>query len=243
MTLQEWTALLPRGQDPRRPTSWRRTAPHAPAPDMPVVDASVVVDWVAPDSDTGGPARTLLDGWAATGQAVLGSRLLLEEVAHALLTGVRRQRWSGAAADRAFSLLTRLPVQLADVPGDLLRAYELSRRYDEHPIYDMVYLAMAERVGQHLVTADERLLGARAPADLRAPAAAHNGVAAEAAARRLGACRDPALRARAAGVCGRPPAYRRLRSGARSGPPGRVMPPTVRDLAPPVVDVPASSPA
>lgn len=125
---------------------------------MPVVDASVVVDWVAPDSDPHGPARALLQRWAEQAEAVIAPRLLLEEVGNALLTGVRRRRWSGSEADSAFALLQKLPVQLRDLPGDVARAYELSRRYDEHPLYDMVYVAMAERLGERLVTADRRLL-------------------------------------------------------------------------------------
>lgn len=125
---------------------------------MPVVDASVVVDWVAPDSDPAGPARRLLDRWAQDEAAVLAPRLLLEEVGNALLTGVRRRRWSGAQADQAFAALLRLPVQLRDTPADVARAYELSRRHDEHPLYDMVYVAVAERLGERLVTADRRLV-------------------------------------------------------------------------------------
>jgi predicted nucleic acid-binding protein len=110
---------------------------------MPVVDASVVVDWVAPDSDPHGPARALLRRWAEQDEVVLAPRLLLDEVGNALLTGVRRGRWSGSEADSAFALLQRMPVQLRDLPGDVARAYELSRRYDEHPLDDMVYVAMA----------------------------------------------------------------------------------------------------
>lgn len=125
---------------------------------MPVVDASVVVDWVAPDSDSRGAARTLLESWAQENATVLAPRLLLEEVGNALLTGVRRSRWSGAQADASFAALLRLPVQLRDTPADVTRAYELSRRYDEHPLYDMVYVAMTERLGERLVTADRRLV-------------------------------------------------------------------------------------
>lgn len=88
---------------------------------------------------------------------LLGPRLLAEEVANALLTGVRRQRWHGSAADAAFELLRALPVGYVDQPGDLARAWNLSRRYDEHPVYDMVYVALAERVGEVLITADRRL--------------------------------------------------------------------------------------
>ena len=124
---------------------------------MPVVDASVVVDWVAPDADPNGPARRLLKGLARSNATVLAPRLMLEEVANALLSGIRRQRWDGAAADAAFQLLTALPVEIADVPGDLERAWDLSRRYDEHPVYDMLYVAAAERMGEQLITADERL--------------------------------------------------------------------------------------
>ena len=37
------------------------------------------------------------------------------------------------------------------------RAWELSRRFDEHPVYDMVYVAVAERLGTQLITADAAL--------------------------------------------------------------------------------------
>ena len=125
---------------------------------MPVVDASIVVDWVAPGADPDGPARRFLDELARSGGALIGPRLLLEEVSNALLTGCRRGRWDGASADHAFALLRELPVELLDDRRDLDRAWELSRRYDEHPVYDMVYVALAERLGETLVTADEALM-------------------------------------------------------------------------------------
>jgi predicted nucleic acid-binding protein len=124
---------------------------------MPVVDASVVVDWVAPDADPSLPAIAALNRLAAADAELLGPRLLMEEVANALLAGVRRQRWSGAAADRAFLVLAGLPVRLADEPGDLDRAWDLARRYDDHPVYEMVYVALAERRRTELVTADAAL--------------------------------------------------------------------------------------
>jgi predicted nucleic acid-binding protein len=125
---------------------------------VPVVDASVVVDWVAPDADARGPARRLLDRWAADNVTVFAPRLLLEEVANALLTGCRRGRWNGQAADTAFGLLERLPVSLVDDRLDLTAAWDLSRRYDDHPVYDMLYVAVARRLDEQLVTADESLV-------------------------------------------------------------------------------------
>lgn len=124
---------------------------------MPVVDASVVVDWVAPDVDAGAPAISALGRLAAADAELLAPRLLREEVSNALLTGVRRGRWSGAAADVAHALLRELPVRLVDEPRDLWRAWDLARRYDNHPVYDLVYVALAERRRTQLVTADAAL--------------------------------------------------------------------------------------
>ena len=124
---------------------------------MPVVDASIVVDWVAPGIDSQGPAGRLLSRLAEEAAPILAPRLLLEETANALVTGIRRRRWTGAHADAAYVLLRQLPIQLVDQPPDLDRAFELSRRYDEHPVYDLIYVAVAERLGEQLVTADNAL--------------------------------------------------------------------------------------
>ncbi len=124
---------------------------------MPVVDASVVVDWVAPDADPQGSPIRLRETLASSGEAILAPRLLFEEVGNALLTGCRRGRWDGPEADRAFDALRRMPVQLRDDARTLDRAWELSRRYDNHPVYDMMYVALAEQLGEVLYTADDQL--------------------------------------------------------------------------------------
>jgi len=124
---------------------------------VPVVDASVVVDWVAPGADPASTAMGMLSRLVQQGEELVAPRLLLEEVSNALLTGVRRRRWNGAEADRAQISLRRLPVRLTDDPRDLNRAWDLSRRYDNHPIYDMLYVAVAERTRGLLITADQQL--------------------------------------------------------------------------------------
>jgi len=124
---------------------------------VPVVDASVVVDWVAPGADPASTAMGMLSRLVQQGEELVAPRLLLEEVSNALLTGVRRRRWNGAEADRAQISLRRLPVRLTDDPRDLNRAWDLSRRYDNHPICDMLYVAVAERTRGLLITADQQL--------------------------------------------------------------------------------------
>jgi predicted nucleic acid-binding protein len=88
---------------------------------VPVVDASVVVDWVAPGVAPDAPALAALARLASTEAELLAPRLLLEEVSNALLTGVRRGRWDGAQADAGHTLLLELPVRLIDEPRDLRR--------------------------------------------------------------------------------------------------------------------------
>jgi predicted nucleic acid-binding protein len=89
---------------------------------MPVVDASIVVDWVAPGTDPGSPAMRLLERLSRSAADLVAPRLLMEEVGNALLTGVRRGRWTGGDADQSFALLRSLPVSLADSAADLDRA-------------------------------------------------------------------------------------------------------------------------
>jgi predicted nucleic acid-binding protein len=88
---------------------------------------------------------------------VVAPALVWLEVSNALLTGIRRGRWDGAAADAASAKMEDLSIRSADIPADRERAFELARRYDNWPVYDMVYVALAERLGTEFYTADERL--------------------------------------------------------------------------------------
>ncbi len=124
---------------------------------MPVLDASVVIDAIAPDVVASSPSIRTLTRLSKQGAELIGPRLLLTECANALLMGMRKGRWSGAAADTAFGLLARMPIRLAGDAQHLDRAWELSRRYDNHPIYDMLYVAVAEAAGIVLITADQGL--------------------------------------------------------------------------------------
>src|SRR5262249_30709252 len=124
---------------------------------MPGVGARCVIDWISPEASARLPAIGLFNRLASEGAELLGPRLLLEEVSNALVSGIRRRRWSGAAADASHALLLQLPVRIADDRRDLVRAWELARRYDNHPLYDMIYVALAERTRNELITGDEAL--------------------------------------------------------------------------------------
>ena len=65
-------------------------------------------------------------------------RYIEEEVAKALLTGIRRERWSGAAADSACRRLRTLAIRLIDDDRGREHAWDLSRRFDNHPIDDLL---------------------------------------------------------------------------------------------------------
>ena len=124
---------------------------------MPVVDASVVVDLVDPAVPAGAPPRRLIAKLVAQGADLAAPSLLWLEASNVLLTGVRRGRWDGAVADSAFVLIAQMPIRSADIPADRERAFELARRYDNWPVYDMAYVALAERLGTELYSADDRL--------------------------------------------------------------------------------------
>jgi predicted nucleic acid-binding protein len=124
---------------------------------VPVVDASVVVDLVAPGIAVDVPARQLMKELAAEHAEIVAPALMWLEAANAMLTGIRRGRWDGAGADGALAKLASVPVRSADMPADRSRAFELARRYDNWPVYDMLYVALAERLGTEFYTADDKL--------------------------------------------------------------------------------------
>lgn len=116
-----------------------------------------MVDVVAPSVSLSSSAVRTVRRLARQGTDLIAPRLLLAECANALLTGIKRSKWSGAAADLAYTELIRLPVKFADDVAHLDRAWELSRRYDNHPVYDMIYVAVAERANATFITADASL--------------------------------------------------------------------------------------
>nr|WP_205524202.1 type II toxin-antitoxin system VapC family toxin [Rhodopseudomonas sp. WA056] len=115
-----------------------------------VVDASVAVKWLVYE-DLSTNAISL----ARSGNPLLAPRLLLIEVANAL---VRKAARGELSMDRAMHEYDKLPlffdeiVSIDDViPAALRRGCTL-----RHPIYDLIYLETARKLGARLVTADRR---------------------------------------------------------------------------------------
>jgi predicted nucleic acid-binding protein len=117
-----------------------------------VVDASIAVKWVIPEvlSDRADRLRAGHD-------EMLAPDLLLVEVANALWKKTAGGEISPAEADRAFDLVSESGIDLRPTPPLLGRAMRIARRL-KHPVYDCVYLALAEREHASFVTADRRLL-------------------------------------------------------------------------------------
>ena len=117
-----------------------------------VVDASAVVEWLTrrPGSDI--VERAILDGSA------FAPELLDPEVLSALARHVRTGSLSPAGGNRAVAVLLGSPITRVPHPGLVADAW---RRCGNLSAYDAFYVALAARLGCHLITADARL--ARAP--------------------------------------------------------------------------------
>ena|SRR5215475_13444549 len=117
-----------------------------------VVDASVAIKWVIPEV-----LSEEADRVRAGDDEMLAPDMLLVEVANALWRKMANREISPHEADRAFALLIESGIDLRPTAPLLPRAMQVARRL-HHPVYDCVYLALAEREDAAFVTADRRLL-------------------------------------------------------------------------------------
>ena len=132
-----------------------------------VVDASVAMKWLVEEEDTAAAVALL-------GRDLAAPALLRIEVANALRTAIAK---GAMGRERAMALLDRLhAAPVAILPHDDAserRALEIALDLG-HPVCDCIHLALAERTGRLLVTADARFLRAlaRSPHGARAVALA-----------------------------------------------------------------------
>jgi predicted nucleic acid-binding protein len=124
-----------------------------------VVDASVAAKWLV--EEEGSEAALALQG-----EDMVAPALLRIEIANLLRTLAGKKVVSAAAALELFRFFQSAPVTIVDHDDELeRRALEIALEMG-HPVYDCVYLALAERTGRELVTADQRFLRALAGTEL-----------------------------------------------------------------------------
>ncbi|HEX6665418.1 MAG TPA: type II toxin-antitoxin system VapC family toxin [Solirubrobacterales bacterium] len=126
---------------------------------MPVVDASVVVEFLA----DGGGADSAEERLQGEGHLLWAPQLLDAEVGHALRRAVRRGELDADSAGEALWKLDALP--LRRISHELLvhSAWVLRENVS---FYDGLYVALAEMLDEPLVTFDSRLARAGTAAQI-----------------------------------------------------------------------------
>ncbi|KIU29521.1 hypothetical protein SR41_04055 [Sphingomonas melonis] len=114
-----------------------------------IVDTSVALKWVVAE-DGSDRAATFLGG------DLVAPELLLSELGNALWKKVRQGEIGALHATAAFAEIEAwLPI-VTTLPASA-RGLEIALTLD-HPVYDCLYLALAEMTGWKVLTADRRLI-------------------------------------------------------------------------------------
>jgi predicted nucleic acid-binding protein len=121
-----------------------------------VLDSNIGVKWIL-EEDFSTEARDFRDAFVRGLHELLAPDVYLVEAAHALTRAQRQGRVTPKEVNSFVDdLLTTLP-RFHPYPPLLARAIEISVQA-RHGVYDCLYVALAEREGCDLLTADERLV-------------------------------------------------------------------------------------
>ena len=124
-----------------------------------VVDANVVIKWLVVEN-LSTEAHIVLD----SGEEFHAPRLMAAEVANVLRKKTQEGEITAANAAELAESMDRVPIHWANDEQYLTEALRLALELN-HAAYDCMYLALAERLGTRLVTADMRFVSraARTP--------------------------------------------------------------------------------
>ncbi len=119
-----------------------------------VVDASVALKWFLADEPDAAKALAIVQD----GAALIAPDILIAEVCNAAWRSARLGRIGRDQVQEIAAILPRFFDLLVGAAALALRAVILAEALD-HPVYDCLYLALAETRQAKLITADTRLLG------------------------------------------------------------------------------------
>jgi predicted nucleic acid-binding protein len=126
--------------------------------DIVVVDASIALKWVIKESDSD-KAQALLDEWSNRKTILLAPALITYEITNILYQNVRKNEIALERAKSALEDIMLIGMEF-DIPQDYRlgrRAIELAHKFGIKATYDSHYLALAEREGCELWTADTKM--------------------------------------------------------------------------------------
>ena len=123
-----------------------------------VVDTSIALKWVLEEVDSD-KADTLLAEWIKKGMLIIAPDLLAYEITNALYRKVRKGEITLDRAKEALAEISLAEIEFDFSPDFALstRAIELANHFNLPATYDSRYLALAERKGCELWTADLRM--------------------------------------------------------------------------------------
>jgi predicted nucleic acid-binding protein len=119
-----------------------------------VIDASVALKWFLADEPNADRALAIVGDQAA----LTAPDLLVAEVCNAAWRLTKLGGINPAQLDEIALALPRFFESLVSAAGLAARAVSIAGQLD-HPVYDCLYLALAEAERAVVVTADKRLLG------------------------------------------------------------------------------------
>ena len=126
-----------------------------------VLDASVAICWVIPRPLSPNAVR-LRHEYRQQIHELLAPEVFIDEVASALTKAVRQKNIAVGQAASLYAKVTNFPPDLIEYVPLIARAIDISSR-TRSGYYDCLYVALAEREGCELVTADQRSIANLTP--------------------------------------------------------------------------------
>jgi predicted nucleic acid-binding protein len=121
------------------------------------VDASLVVAWLLPE-ELSAKAILLRQQLRSTGEEFIAPGHLVAEVGSTLRKAVYQERVPAEYGDESFESFKLFPIELHDSRLLMESAWSWAKSLNAPRLYDMYYIALADREGCDLWTADRRLV-------------------------------------------------------------------------------------